>query len=263
MKNLDYIRQITQAGAALGVLLFVGVSQTKATTFTFDDEYYIGTGKSSTYSSIFGTTAGYGTAGIYQQTQDAAHGGVIVTKLSNGSSVPGEYVQDTSLGQELALFGWSQSLNNGQQVGSVYNLNNPINGTNTYFRYTVGGATTPFTFNGFDLRGSFSTINLSFTLQGYLGGALVDSDVLNVTGNTFSTFTENWLNVDTIEIVSTAGLPVNWGSGTLYMDNVEINDRVGVPDGVIDPMPLAIGPEASIDPKFVLPAPRVCEERRP
>jgi hypothetical protein len=39
--------------------------------------------------------------------------------------------------------------------------------------------------------------------------------------------------------------------------------RVGVPDGVIDPMPLAIGPEASIDPKFVLPAPRVCEERRP
>ena len=142
MKNLDYIRQITQAGAALGVLLFVGVSQTKATTFTFDDEYYIGTGKSSTYSSIFGTTAGYGTAGIYQQTQDAAHGGVIVTKLSNGSSVQGEYVQDTSLGQELALFGWSQSLNNGQQVGSVYNLNNPINGTNTYFRYTVGGATT-------------------------------------------------------------------------------------------------------------------------
>jgi hypothetical protein len=112
-------------------------------------------------------------------------------------------------------------------------LLNPINGTVTYFRYTVGGATTPFTFNGFDLRGSTAAANLSFTLQGYLGGNLVQSAVLNLTGNTFSTFTENWTNVDTIVIASTGALPVNWGSGTLYMDNVRINE----------PAPLSEAPE--------------------
>jgi hypothetical protein len=36
-------------------------------------------------------------------------------------------------------------------------------------------------------------------------------------------------NIDTVVIASTAGLPVNWGSGTLYMDNVVINNSVAVP----------------------------------
>ena len=108
----------------------------------------------------------------------------------------------------------------------MYNLQNPINGSNTYFRYTVGGATTAFTFNSFDLRGSTPTANLNFTVHGYLGGVLADTAILNVTGNTFATFTENWANVDTVEIDSTSSLPVNWGSGTLYMDNVVLNNVV-------------------------------------
>ena len=212
-------------GLAATVLLLLGVGQSKADLYNFNDEHYVAANKSST----FGTTTGYNGVGIYQLTNTTTP---IVTKLSNGSGVPGEYVQNTTpnANQELALFGWSQSLNNGQQVANVYNLNNPINGTNTYFKYTAGGVSQTFTFNSFDLRGSFATANLSFTLQGYLGGSLVDSATHTVTGNTFSTFTENWRNVDTVEIVSTASLPVNWGSGTLYMDNVMINDPVPVPE---------------------------------
>jgi hypothetical protein len=59
---------------------------------------------------------------------------------------------------------------------------------------------------------------------------LVDSDVLNVTGSTFTTYTENWQNVDTVMISSTGSLPVNWGSGTLYMDNVTLNNPLPTPE---------------------------------
>jgi hypothetical protein len=206
----------------IAAALAIWSAPAQATVFDFSDEYYVNS--LTTFHSIFGaTTTGYGTAGIYQLTNTSTP---TVTKLSNGSSVPGEFVQNTSpnANLELALFGWSQSLNNGQQVATVYNLLNPGNGSVVYFRYTVGGTTTPFTFNSFDLRGNTTTANLSFTLQGYLGGVLVDSAILNVTGNTFATFTENWTGVDTVMISSTAGLPVNWGSGTLYMDNIHINE---------------------------------------
>jgi hypothetical protein len=84
-------------------------------------------------------------------------------------------------------------------------------------------------FNSIAFRGVTTGANLTFTLEGFLGGVLEDSAVLNVTGNTFTTFTENWANVDTVEIVSTAANPVNWGSGTLYLGNVEINQPV--PEG--------------------------------
>ena len=178
------------------------------------------------------TSPCYSTAGIYQQTQDALHGGVLVTRLSNGSSVPGEYLEDTSPNRldELQLFGWSQSLNNAQQVANVYNSTNPLNGAVLYLKYTVGGVSMPFTFNSFDLRGSAAGANLNFTLEGLLGGSVVDSATLNVTGGTFVTFAENWSNIDTLEIASTAGLPVNWGSGTLYMDNVVLNNVSAVPE---------------------------------
>jgi len=191
-------------------------------TFTFNDEYYVSS--LTTFQSIFGATAtGYSAAGIYQETNTATP---TITRLGNGSGVPGEYQQNSTPNatDDLALFGWTQSLNNGQQVANVYNLANPLNGAVLYFHYTVGGTTTPFTFNSFDLRGAAPTADLDFTLEGFLGGSLVDSAILDVHGNTFTTFTENWTNVDTVEVVSTAGLPVNWGSGTLYLDNVTLNN---------------------------------------
>jgi hypothetical protein len=214
------------AGAALAML---GAGTARATTFSFGDEYFLNGG--TQFSSVFPGATGTSAHGIYQQTNTTLH---TITYISNGNGVPGEYVPNTTpnASQELALFGWGQSLNYGQAVGSVYNTNNPLNGTVEYFRYTVGGVTTPFNFNGFDLRGSFPGANLSFTLEGWLGGVMVDSAMLHVTGNTLQTYTENWANVDTIEIMSTTALPVNWGSGTLYMDNVEINDAIAVPEPV-------------------------------
>jgi hypothetical protein len=197
----------------------------QADIFNFNDEYYISS--ATTFATIFPgcTSPCYSSAGIYQETQDAAHGGVLVTRLSNGSSVPGEYLEDTTPNKqdELQLFGWSQSLNNGQQVANVYNSTNPLNGSVLYLKYAVGGVDTTFTFNSFDLRGTSPTSNLNFTLEGFLGGVLVDSATLDVTGNTFGTFTENWSDIDTLLIASTSTLPVNWGSGTLYMDNVVLN----------------------------------------
>jgi hypothetical protein len=178
-------------------------------TFNFNDEYYVAANKSSTFQSIFGTTAGYSGAGIYQLTNSSTP---TVTKLSNGSSVPGEFVENTApnASEGLQLFGWSQSLNNGQQVANVYNLNNPINGTNTYFQFKTGvtgglfgnGTTTAFNFDSFDLKGSTGNANLNFTLEGFRNGVLIDSIAVNVTGNTFKTYTENWTNVDTIVVAS-------------------------------------------------------------
>jgi len=203
-------------------------------TFNFSDEYLVNS--ASELNSVFGATlTGYTSAGLYQRTSTTA-----ATRLGGVStSVPGEYVVENttpSATDELALFGWGQSLNYGQQVGSVFNSTNPFNGTVLYFQYKTGvttpgsGTTTPFTFNSFDLKGATTTANLSFTLEGFLGSVLEDSAVLTVTGNTLTTFTENWANVDTVEIVSTGSFPVNWGSGTLYMDNVTINNTVPAPE---------------------------------
>jgi hypothetical protein len=206
----------------------------QADIFNFNDEYYINS--AATFATIFPgcTSPCYSSPGIYQETRDALHGGVLVTRLSNGSNVPGEYLENTTPNaqDELQLFGWSQSLNNGQQVANVFNLTNPLNGTVLYLRDAVGGVSMPFTFNSFDLRGSTANANLSFTLEGLLGVSVVDSVTLNVTGSTFATFTENWSNIDTLAIVSTTTLPVNWGSGTLYMDNVVLNSVVPEPASV-------------------------------
>jgi hypothetical protein len=220
------LRHALLAGAAL---MMLGAGTARATTFTFGDEYFLKGG--TPFSSVFSGATGKSAHGIYQQTNTTLH---TITYIGDGSDVPGEYVQNTAqnASQELALFGWGQSFNEGQPVDSVYNTKNPLNGTVEYFRYTVGNVTTPFNFNGFDLRGSSPGANLSFTLEGWLGGVMVDSAVLHVTGNTLQTYTENWANVDTIEIMSTAALPVNWDSGTLYMDNVEINDAIAVPEPV-------------------------------
>jgi PEP-CTERM motif len=196
----------------------------QADIFNFNDEYYISS--SAMFAAKFPGCMSpcYVGAGVYQMTQDAAHGGVLVTRLST-SGVPGEYLQNTTPNKQdfLQLSGWTQSLNNGQQVADVFNSTNPGNGAVLFFTYTVGGVNTPFTFNSFDLSGASANANLNFTLEGFLNNVLVDSAVLNVTGSTFVTFTENWSNINKVEIASTASLPVNWGSNTLVMDNVVLN----------------------------------------
>jgi hypothetical protein len=224
------------AALALGVAMEARAALTPY-TFTFDDEYLVKNG--AAFSTVFpgatGNAPGTGNSGkIYQKTQTTPS--IIITALTTGltSSIPGEYVQNSSLGEGLYLNGWGQSLNYGQQVGSVYNLNNPTNGP-IYFQYKIGatsgfltgGTATAFTFNSFDLRGANANANLAFTLEAFdSSNHLIDSDVLTVTGNTFHTFTENWQSVFAVEIVSTSTVPVNWGSGTLYMDNIVLNNAV-------------------------------------
>jgi PEP-CTERM motif len=220
-------------GTALAVTAAVAwCNPASATTFTFGDIALCTS--SAGCNSAFGTTNGYGSTGIYQETNT---GTPTLTRLGSVSSnIPGEFIQNTSpnASQGLQLFGWGQSLNNGQIANTVYNLANPGNGTVLYFQYKTGvtgglfgnGTTTPFTFNSFDIK---SGASLSFTLDGFLGGVLQDTAVLTTTGGSFTTFTENWTNVDTMEIVSTAGLPLNWGSNTIQMDNVVINNAVPEP----------------------------------
>jgi hypothetical protein len=216
-------------GTALAVTAAVAwCNPAQATTLNFDNEYYVSA--SGEFSTLFPGASGYGTAGIYQETNTSTP---TVTKLATGGA-PGEYVQNTTpnANQGISLTGWGISANNGTPLANnVYNLQNPANGTVLYMQFKSGvtppfistGTTTPYNFNSIQFRGATANANLNFTLEGFSGGVLQDTALLDVTGNTFTTFTENWANIDTVEIVSTASLPVNWGSGTLYLGAVEYN----------------------------------------
>jgi hypothetical protein len=220
-------------GTALAVTAAVAwCNPAHATTFTFGDVALCTS--SAGCNTAFGTTNGYTSTGIYQETNTVTP---TLTRLGGVSVyMPGEFIQNTSpnASQALQLFGWGQSLNNGQIANTVYNVASPGNGAVLYFRYNTGGTgslgsgtTTPFTFNSFDIG---SRTSLSFTLEGFLGGVLQDTAVLTTTGGgAFDTFTENWTNVDTVEIASTASLPLNWGFNTVQMDNVTINAAVPEP----------------------------------
>jgi hypothetical protein len=218
------------------VAIFAGAIPAHATTINFNNEYYVSS--LTEFNSLFPGATGYGTAGIYQETNTTTP---TVTKLGT-SGAPGEFVQNTTPNAStgLQLFGWSGSYNNGTPLANdVYNSANPYNGTVLYMQYKTGvtgglfgtGTTTAMTdFDSIAFRGASAGANLTFTLEGYLGGVLEDTSILHVTGNTFTTFTEDWTNVDTVEIVSTAANPVNWGSGTLYLGNVEFNDPLPTPE---------------------------------
>lgn len=210
-------------------------------TFTFSDEYYVSS--LTEFRTLFGSsTAGYSGTGIYQETNTTTP---IVTKLGDGSDIPGEYEQNTTpnASKELVIDGWDQSLTNGQQVANVYNVANPQDGPVLFFQYKVNGTITPFTFDSFNLKGSSPSADLSFTLEGFRNGTMVDSAKLTVTGDTFTLFTEDWANVDTVEFVSTGSLPLDWCPETLYMDNISINTPVPEPAGaaLLSTMLIALG----------------------
>jgi PEP-CTERM motif len=215
----------------------------KATLLNFQGEYYVSS--STEFTTLFGSSVnspGYSSAGIYQETNTTAP--VTVTRLAT-SGAPGEFIQNTSPNAStgMQLFGWSGSFNNGTPLANnVYNSTNPTNGTVLYMQYKTGvtgglfgnGTTSAFTLNSIDFRGATTSASLTFTLEGFRNGTLVsgDTSVLTVTGNTFTTFTENWANVDTVEIVSTLSNPVNWGSGTLYLGGIVINNPIPEPAGM-------------------------------
>ena len=52
----------------------------------------------------------------------------------------------------------------------------------------------------------------------------MDTAILTVTGDTLTTYTENWTNVHTAGIDSTTALPVHCGANTLNMDKVALTE---------------------------------------
>jgi len=220
------VQKIGLFAALLGFMAGMA-GEARAYTFDFSDEYLVRSG--TAFNTIWSGATGSASANaLYQETQDAAHGGVVITRLTTGVStgIPGEYVQNTSDGNGLYLIGWGQSLNYGQQVGSVYN----VNSTNPYFQYrtsdtsSIGGlqgTLTAFTFNGFSLKGG-GTVTFVGEDQ---NGQQIGSDTATVTlTSAFQTFTENWTGVSTIYFTQSPG-----GSAGLYVDNIEINDPFSAP----------------------------------
>lgn len=185
-----------------------------ATTFNFNDEYLVNS--ASLAQSVFGTSNGYGSAGLYQLTNTVTP---TITKLEGVSSnMPGEFVQNTNGTEALALTDWSQSLNYGQKVGDVAPVGN---GNPLYFQYKTGGTlpfisgtTTTFFLNSIDFAGTSKSV--TFTLEGLLNNVVVDSAAITTNGTNLTTFTENWANINEVQIVP--------DSGGFKMDNVVINN---------------------------------------
>jgi hypothetical protein len=87
------IQAVKRAILALAtVAAVVGfVQHAGATLANFNNEYYVSS--SSEFNSLFGTTAGYSTAGIYQETATGTT--PTITRLGS-SGAPGEFVQNTT-----------------------------------------------------------------------------------------------------------------------------------------------------------------------
>ncbi|MDR3556535.1 MAG: PEP-CTERM sorting domain-containing protein [Syntrophobacteraceae bacterium] len=223
-------KSLAKFGMALAVAAAVVIwcAPAQAVTFGFDDIWYLSSG--TAFSSVVtGASGSASSTGYWQETQTASGGGIAFTRLSNGSGVPGEFVQNTSNGSGLSLTGWTQSSSNKQLVDYVFN----VNSTNGYFRYTTGdtggylttGTPTSFTFNSFQLKGggtyTFVGDNQNFQpIAGY-------SATVTLNGN-WQTFTENWTNVYQIYFTSWPG-----GSNGIEMDEVHINDPIPEPSTLL------------------------------
>ncbi|MDR3557550.1 MAG: PEP-CTERM sorting domain-containing protein [Syntrophobacteraceae bacterium] len=225
--------------AAVLAVVAVGVWSVpaQATTFTFDDEYYISS--SSEFSTIFQGYVGppnYSTPGYWQ---------VLTTKNGQFWSGPSstitpsyvfkysstfttEFIQNDpnntgtqgTIGQDrLALSGFS-SLGgsvNGAVVGKA-TTTSPIGASFVFYGVNGSQFTNPpvaFTFNGF---------NLSGTATGVIFEVLDSNNNILYTSNSFN-LTSGGTIIDP-EIASAYKVLFTAGSGTLNVDNVEINDAI-------------------------------------
>jgi hypothetical protein len=236
-----------------GVIALVAIAalwgaSARATTFDFTDEYYFSepgqNGCNTTqWRAAFGSGAGAcpHQSGIYQETNTNTANPTIVRLASSGA--PGEFVQNTvpNASKGLQLFGWGASLNNATSLANnIYNVANPFNGSVLYFRYETNvtgdlfsnGTTTAFDFNAITFKGA---LGQTFTLDAYLGGVLQDRIVLTGTGG-FTTYTENWANVDTVAFDNTVANPINC-TGCIYLGSIGINDPM---PRVPEPMSMAL-----------------------
>lgn len=223
--------------AALAVAsLGVWSAPAQATTFGFDDEVLVHSGTAfNTYWS--GATGSASTSALYQETQTASGGGVVITRLTTGVSlgVPGEYVQNTlsstgTNGQGLFLSGWGQSLNYGQTVGFVYNtaLSNAFLAYETNTTSGIGGlqaTRTNTTFDSIDLKGSGTATFIGEDQN----GNQVAGDTKTVTlTSSWQTVTLDWSGVALLSFTSSFG-----STDQVQMDNVVVGNAVPEPSTLL------------------------------
>lgn len=189
----------------------------QATVFNFQDMYYIS--NSSTFTSVFGSVSsgpGYTTAGVYQKTEDAAHGGTLVSRIASATGgIPLEYVENTTpnKNESLTINGFqATSLVNGQAIGTVSNSSISPG----FLRDTVNGVTTPFEFDSVYLSGSGTT-----TIRGELNLNPVPGLTRTITlTSTPTLYTFDWTGLDTV-----SWYPNGFTSSfQVQMDNIDIND---------------------------------------
>jgi hypothetical protein len=214
------VKKLLLATSALAASLVTA----QATEFDFNDIY--GVTSSATYQSLYGsTTPGYGGTGFYQLSQFS--NAPYVIKLGTGPSISFDYAPNTNAQQALALFGFGQTVSDGQQVGSIYNTS-ALTGTSVSFRSYTAGFYSNFTFNSFDLS---SAVDNTIIISGIAGnGTYIDSATIQLSGGGgFTTFNEDWSGVSIITLLALNQQAV----GTVSMDNVRINEAVSPVPGPI------------------------------
>ena len=226
--------------AATVMLCGGGAAHAGAITFTFNDICLMQSGRAFSQCTAFTGASGTAPAtAVYQETTTGASPVItrLTTGIPTGGAIPGEFVQNTSPGATQALvingFGATLAFNAPITGGFVFNTST---GSVPFIRYDTGinppggigfpgGTTTVFTFDSVDLRGPIAAPTTPATLEAFLNGILVDSAAITLTPS-FQTFTENWGNVDTIEICAGTVPPSScspWGAlNALGMDNVMI-----------------------------------------
>ncbi len=200
----------------------LGAVSAQATTYDLTNEYWLKAG------AIFpGTTLTAGTQGVYEETTTGAS--PVITKLTTTSygngfhfstPVPGEFTPNDG-GSALVLNGWgasqyingtptSMQINTGTVNENVTGVHNVVN--NPTFQYFTGatvnaatgvisGTSTAFNLNSLALEASPS-VATGFTLEGLLGGNVVDQLGLSVNGNNpWVTVSPGWTNIDEVELL--------------------------------------------------------------
>jgi len=254
-------QRLAKFGVALSfaAILVIWSVQAQAMNFSLSDVYWFKAG--TAFSTVVpGAVGSAGTQGLYQETATA--GGTTWTQLTttsylvtgnnhfNNTPVPGEFVQNTTPNDSSALIfnGWVSPLfNSGANGVSHFQINQLLDAGGSSiasFQYSTGitnslltgGTLTAFNLNSIDLVTTFSGQATGYTLRGLLNGVVVyQEDVsTNFSGNTVNgiqtlgpTLSLGWTNIDTLQFGTysqSTGDFIPWpGSGTLYMDNINID----------------------------------------
>lgn len=209
----------------LGLLLVLtAVAPAWADTYTFNwaNECYLRSGDA--YSTCFsGATGSAPGAGLYEETQTASGGGIVITRLAGTTGTyANQWAQNTNNSIELTpANGFWETGSFDIPVGYLYNQNS--GGSTPYFQLGTGCTgsfsctTTPFNIISLQLANN-TVVNMNYTIEGLLNGVQVDTATGTLTTrDTFTTVNLNWNGVNTVEFVNMVG------SDSWSMNNVVLS----------------------------------------